>query len=481
MKLGKHLIGYAPVKLVVALVAFGGIYVFTRLLSPEEYGRYALMLSALSLIHALSLTWVEASMFRFTGKAIAKGEAADHYKTGLVAILQATIAALLLTGGLLLIVWPYPAYRWFVPLIALHLPFNSIVKTVFEARRASQQVGHYMVASVSKSVLGFVVGVLLAWLSGLGALAPLAGLLAASTVLVVVEGPWLLKQATGGTSRPAHRQAWFAFGLPTAIAISLDMLLSSADRFLIAVFIDEAAVGAYTAGYGVADKTVLVICAWAALAASPLMMAAYEEQGPEAAKAEARGLINTLLLLGAPAATGLALVARPLAEAMIGEGLRTQAIEIIPWIAFAGLLNGLLIHYVSESFQLAHKTRQRALLMIVPVAANVALNCLLIPAFGLMGAVYATIISYAGALFLMALVGRRYLALPIPLIDAAKIAGACLAMWPAVNLVPDFGSWLELFLKAGTGAGVYAACIVATDAGGSRKFASKLRSRAGAT
>ncbi len=58
MKLARHLLGYAPVKLVAALCAFGGIYVFTRLLSAEEYGRYALMFSVMALMHTFSLTWV---------------------------------------------------------------------------------------------------------------------------------------------------------------------------------------------------------------------------------------------------------------------------------------------------------------------------------------------------------------------------------------------------------------------------------------
>ena len=86
-----------------------------------------------------------------------------------------------------------------------------------------------------------------------------------------------------------------------------------------------------------ADKTVLLVCAWAAMAGSPLVMAAYERGGRKAAREEARGLASTLLLIGMPAAVGLALVARPLAEAMIGEAVREQAMQIIPWIAFAGL------------------------------------------------------------------------------------------------------------------------------------------------
>lgn len=468
MKLGRHLLGYAPVKLIAALVAFGNIYVFTRLLSPDQYGRYGLMLAALTLIHSISLTWVEAAVFRFTGAAAAKGNLPDHYRTAIVSTFQAMIATLLLIGLLLIIVWPYPEYRWFVPLIALHLPMTTVVKIVFEARRASQQVAHYMLASVGKLVLGFVAGVLLALFAGLGALSPIAGLVVAAFVLVLIEGPWLLRQAAGGTSDPATRRAWLVFGIPTAIAISLDMLLSSADRFLIAYFMGEASVGAYTAGYGVADKTVLMICAWAALAASPLMLAAYENGGPEAAQKEARGLIRTLLLLGAPAATGLALVAKPLAEAMIGEPLRAQAIEIIPWIAFAGLLNGILIHYISESFQLTKKTRERALLMLVPVATNILLNVVLIPAFGLMGAVAATLLSYAGGIVLMGWVGGRYLALPVPLLDIASITLACIAMWPALTVLPELGGWLELLMKACVGALVYGIVAFALDTAGAR-------------
>ena len=141
------------------------------------------------------------------------------------------------------------------------------------------------------------------------------------------------------------RREWANYGVPIAAALILDILLSAADRFLILFYLGEPAVGEYTAGYGVADKTVLLICAWAAMAGSPLVMAAFERGGKHAAREEARGLASTLLLIGLPAATGLALVAKPLAEAMIGPDVREQAMRIIPWIAFAGLLNGLLIHY----------------------------------------------------------------------------------------------------------------------------------------
>ena len=43
--LNRHLIAYLPVYLAQALVGFGSVAVFTRILEPSEYGRYVLILA----------------------------------------------------------------------------------------------------------------------------------------------------------------------------------------------------------------------------------------------------------------------------------------------------------------------------------------------------------------------------------------------------------------------------------------------------
>jgi O-antigen/teichoic acid export membrane protein len=477
VKLSRHLLGYAPVKLVAALCSFGGIYVYTRLLGAEQYGRYALMFSVMVLIHTVSLTWVEASAYRFTAKAQTAGNLQDHFRTSLALLLRALLVAMILVGVLLFVTWDKPNYRAFVPFIALLLPFNTMIKIAMEAHKASQQVKRYALSAMAKILLGFIVGSLFAWKTGLGAVAPFAGLLSASTVLVMVEGRWLLQQAVGGKTDKETRKAWLVYGVPTALALVLDMLLSSVDRFLIAYFMDEAAVGGYAAGYGVADKTVLVLCAWVAMAGSPLIMAAYEKGGRKAAQEQAQGFVKTLLLVGMPAATGLALVASPLADVMIGTQVREQAKQIIPWIAFAGLFNGLLIHYFSESFQLAHKTKARAVLMCLPLALNIVLNVVFIPLYGVMGAVIATLVSYIMAVILLGLVGRKYVTLNLPIKDTLQIAIACLAMWPVIYFVPAFGGWAELLAKTIAGGTIYSLMVVGLDVAGARNFIRQVSTR----
>ncbi|WP_084421092.1 lipopolysaccharide biosynthesis protein [Henriciella litoralis] len=470
MKLIRHLAGYLPANITSALTSFGTVYVFTRLLGADEYGRYALMFSVMSLIHTVTLAPGEAAAYRYTAQANARGDTADHYATVRALLLRSLAFAAILTLILTIAVSHMPRYLRILPWIAVLFPLGTIIQATLEAHRASQQVQRYVIVYSTKLLGGFAVGALVAFYTHIGAAAPFIGLTCSSAVLCLFQAPWLMRAAKGGHADPARIRKYYAYGLPVAAALSLDLLLSVADRFLISLFLGEAAVGAYAAGYGVADKTILLLCAWAAMAGAPLVLAAFEEEGPEAAQREARGLVSTMLLLGLPAATGLALVAEPLAEALIGEDVRAGATRIIPWIAFAGLMNGLLMHYYSEAFQLAQKTREQALLMIIPAGINIIANIILIPLIGMIGAVVATIGSYVIGILVISLRGRRYIHFPFPFFAAGKIAIACAAMWPAVMLVPHFGSWLELFCKAAVGGVVYIAVALLIDAGGARAF-----------
>jgi len=469
MQLIKHLTGYLPVSLAHGLVGFGGVYVFTRLLGPEDFGRYALMFSVMVLIHTVTVTWAEASSYRFAATAQQEDDLANHYKTGLGLVLRSHFIMVALTA----LIWWFlyrsdPHYSAIMPWLCGIIFVISLSKVSLEAHRAHQRVGRFALLETGRVVFGFLIGALLAWRGGFGAAAPFMGMFVAASIVAMHEVVWLWRQARGGKRDRVRTRQWIAYGVPIAAALALDVTLSVADRFLIEHFIDVATVGAYAAGYGVADKTVLMICAWAAMAGSPLIMAAYEAGETDETKEAARGLFGIILFLGLPAAVGLGLVAEPLAEAMIAEGLREQAAQIIPWIAFCGLLNGLLIHYVSESFQLVRRTDQRALLMIVPTVLNIVLNVVLIPQFGLMGAVYATLASYGAGVVLLGVVGRRHVALPVPIGDTLKVAIAALAMWPVLSILPEWGSWAELFLKAVFGGVTYLTVALAINAAQSR-------------
>ncbi len=470
----RHLFGYLPVNMVSGLVSFGGVFLFTRLLGAEEYGRYALAFSTLHLIHTFTLTWCEAAGYRFTAEAEANNRLPHHFRTSLSLAVVSLVPALIVLGIVMAMLHAAPEFRNVLMWLIVLLPASVVINLALESHKAGQRVTRYSAVEIGRTLGGFILGVLLAWLGGYGAAAPLIGMAVAFTIAALTELVWLVRQSRGGQVQISDAKRYFTYGTPVAMALILDLILSASDRFLIAFFIDEAAVGAYAAGYGVADKTVLMICAWAAMAGAPLVMEAFEKHGKKAAEDQARGLAQTLILIAFPAAVGIAIVAHPLSEVMIGEDLRDQARRIIPWIAFAGLFNGFLIHYFSEAFQLARKTGERALIMIVPALLNIGLNIVLLPRIGLMGAVYATVVCYVLAVVLLAVFGRRHLAMPVPGMDLLKVLVASFAMIGAVQLVPDMLPIVELMVEAGVGALVYGLVVVSLNAAGARVMAMKI-------
>jgi O-antigen/teichoic acid export membrane protein len=199
---------------------------------------------------------------------------------------------------------------------------------------------------------------------------------------------------------------------------------------------------------------------------------ALERGGREALARAAHEQASLMLLLTVPAATGLALVAAPLSQLMVGPALAPGAAEVTPWIAASGLLAGMTTYYFHQAFTLGQRTAFLLVAMAIPAAANLALNLILIPRLGLQGALFATLASYALGLVASAALGRRLLALPVPWLSLVQAVGASSLMALAVLQVPALGGLPELAAKAALGGLVYAALIYLIDAGG-------LRSRAG--
>ena len=459
--------GYLPANLVQGVVGLLSILVFTRLLTPEDYGRFALAFSVMTLVHTVVFTWLEAAMARYWAAQTDERSLADHFAT-LYRAFAWLAAAFVPACAVGLLLWPAGSMlKWAVAAGLSAVLARSLARLIQERRRASGDVSGAARIDMAQSAGGFAAGAGLAFV-GLGGAAPLLGLAVAALAVLPFALPRELKAGAGGRLDLQRLAGYARFGFPVSGALILALVLASADRFLIAAFLDEARVGAYHAAYSLSNRTLDVIFLWLGAAGAPAMVMALERGGQPALDRAARDQVSTILLIALPAAAGLALVARPLAEVMVGEGLREAAAQVTPWIALAGLFSGLTTHYFLHAFTLGQRTRLLMLASAVPVVVNVALNLTLIPRFGLIGAAWATAATYGFAAAAYAVLGRRSVRLPIPVETLLKAGAATAAMALAVLAVPAFGGLVELALKAVTGAIVYAAAALLLDVAGVR-------------
>jgi len=457
----------APLQIAQALIGFGAIAAFTRLMSAEDFGRYALALSISMAAHTLVFTWAEAAAFRFFAAARAEKRLADHFATLLVLALTLGLAVLVVTAGVLGLV----GLRDDIAALSLFASGAAVLRFITklgrESDRASLAFGRYAVLETIYLVIGFAVGVALLVMLDFGPAAPFAGLLAAGALVALVDMPRLMKQSRGGEPSLKRAVSYAGYGTPLALALAVDLGVQAVARMVLAGEAGTAPLGAYAAAFGLA-RALDVMFMGVSAAFAPLVFAAYEERGTDAARDAARGGFVLLAAITIPATIGLALLAQPIATLMVGEALRAETAAALPWLSVAALMTGFSLYYWSEAFQLTRRTGQRALLMLAPGAVQLGLTAWLSQTHGAVGAAIGAAVGASVGATLIALVGRRLLALPLPAGPLARIAAASAVMAVVVIALPGPHTTIGLLQSAALGAAVYALAAVACNVMGAR-------------
>jgi O-antigen/teichoic acid export membrane protein len=170
------------------IIGFLTLAVYTRLLPPELYGRYALVLAGVGLANAVLFHWLRLGLLRFLpAHRDRPGPLPATLLTG-----YAAMAALVLPlAALAALLAPDAAWRGLI-LLAVPLlwaqAWHDINLSLLRARLAPTRYG---ILSLTKAVLALLGGTALILL-GLGAAGPLLGLVVALLVpsLVLMRAAW---------------------------------------------------------------------------------------------------------------------------------------------------------------------------------------------------------------------------------------------------------------------------------------------------
>jgi O-antigen/teichoic acid export membrane protein len=481
----KGLKGYLPANILQGVIGFGSLILLTRMLSPQEYGIYALAFGVTSLIHTAVFTWLEASMARFYPAESLKDPCAPGLYGTIYRLFGALVAGYIfisLLGLRLWGLWLSGLWVWQgqdALILALSLGlfsaiFRSLLKLVQEQRRSQGRVAIAAQIDMAQTSLGFLMTMVCVKM-GLGGAAPLLGAgLAAFICLPFVVGKDMAL-ASAGTFDPQKAKSYAQYGMPIAVSLILTLGLATVDRFFIAYYLGTEDAGAYHAGYSLASRLLDVIFLWFAAAGSPALVRALESGGVVALQKQAGLQITTMALVLFPAVGGLIMTAPALSTIMIGEALRDKALLVTPMIALGALFSGFNSYYFLQAFTLAKKTRWLSLAIAVPFVANIGLNFALIPMFGLYGAGLAMVLSFALGSLAAILLGQKALPLPFPAWTLAKITACVFVMMGALSLMPPLAVvWLDLMVRTGLGVIIYAVMLASLNINDCRHQASRL-------
>lgn len=425
----RHSAVYLLARGLPGLINFLSIAVYTRLLSPDEYGRYALVVAGVGLFNVVFFSWLRLSLLRF----LPSTSSPPHRL--LSTLLAAFLAVASLTGAcgiIMAILWKDPSWRSMILLGLALLWAQAWFELNIEIYRSRLQPTRYGAASLLRTVLALITGTaLVIWKSN--AFAPLTGLLIGFTItgFIITRNEWkgVRPKIDGDTAKHV-----LSYGLPLTGTFALSFVTSTSDRFLIAHFLGERSAGIYAAGYDAVNQLLVMLMMIVNMAAYPLVVKAMEQQGFHAAQNALTKSGLLLLSVALPSMVTLIVMA-PQFAALLGSSFR-ETISFLPYIAVGAFLNGLRSYHFDLAFQLSRTTIGQMWVAGIAGLVNFGLNLFWIPRYGLLGAAWSTVTAYALALVLSILLGRRIFHVPFSWWGAARILLAVLAMAFTIKMLP---------------------------------------------
>lgn len=430
---------------------------YSRLLSPDEYGKYALVIAGAGLTGAFLFLWLHLGLLRFLSAY------PDRRHVFLSTILTSFMILALVAVSSGVGVWLFVGDAELRTLICLGIGFlcmQAFFDLNQEIARSNLTPTRYGIAVSIKSAFSLLLG----WfflLRGLGVTGLILGGIVATTLALI----WQIRPNWRGVSLrhfdPGILRQLLAYGTPLILTFALGYVVSSSDRFILSWLLGVDAAGLYSVGYNFAQQTIVVLMMVVNLAAYPLAVRALEERGEGAAREQLVRNGSLLMAISIPAVVGLIMLAPNITGVFLGSAFQDAAVGLMPWIATGALLAGFKSFHLDLSFQLGRRTIKQVWVVLTAAVVNVALNFWWIPLFGIYGSAYSTVVAYIIAMGHSWLLGRKIFPVPVPLRPAGKIVLATSGMAAALlPFVEGTGVW-QLSFQILWGVLVYGALLAA--------------------
>lgn len=424
-----HLLTSSVLQKAIAFVYFALI---ARWAGVEDTGSYFFALSWTLMFTTVTDMGLTPVLIRETAKDKTRTE--KYLNQTLALKLPLTAAAVLaaIVGAWLFKI--APDTRVLVMLAAIVISLDAVSLTFYGVLR-----GHHV---LKYEGLGLVVGQAVTMFIGLASLklgAPLGFLvvaLIAGSAWNALASWWIVRTRLGIRVRPSwdpiFAKSLLLTALPFALAGIFVKIYTNADAVMLTHFKGEAAAGLYSVPYKLTFAFQFVPMAFTA-AFYPAMSRAFASDRRALGELLHKALW-ALMLVAAPIAAGIAALAPELVLFVYGKDYlpSVAAVQLLILSVIPIFLDFPLGSLLNASDRQMTQTR----LMGMATVISVVLNLALIPAYGLMGVVIASIVSHLALLVGGFVAVGKFLEWPAPrfVSSAIRASLAAAAMWSVVVL-----------------------------------------------
>lgn len=441
-------LGYGSGILGRQLVIYISLPFFTNHMPQAEFGLVSFAVAIIAFVNTLTIAGLHAAIFRFYHDSDDPDTKRDVLGSSL---LMLTVFAALPASGFLLFARPLAhaflgdsAYVPVIQLAATLMMVDTLVNYGYILLRIQIRPLATSLSNVWIVVAQMGIALVLVYVYGLGAVGYLAGLLMGETLGLALLIFLTRRMLSLRISRQAMGRL-LRYGLPL-LPVSLSLwALNLADRVLIGQMAGLDQLAIYEVGYKMGALVTLAIAPFGT-AWPPFAFAVMRKPN---AQAIYRDVLTYLLFISLLFALGLLAfkseILRQLAPASYAA-----ALSVVVWIALAQVFQAAYM-VLSIGPKISKRTSDLVIMTVLAAAIYLALNVVLIPQMGILGAAIATAVGYGLLSFASYGMGQRSYPFSLDWVRLLKLALAASASYLLISLVDGagFSGWVYYLGKAG--------------------------------
>ncbi len=396
LRLGKEAAIYGLSSLVGRFLNFLLVPFYTNVLLTAEYGVIANLYSYIAFVMILYGYGMDAAYMRFVS-SLEIGDKKKNFSTPFLSLAATSLVLSttlhLFSAEVSVLIGMERSNAILIQYAAWILFFDALVLVPFSYLRMENKAGTFATIRILNIVITIVLNIVLIVGLQMKAEGVLIANLVASFLTFLIHLKFILPNIGAGFSNPLYKEL-LKFGIPYIPAGLASIAMQVIDRPILKALTDDATVGIYQANYRLGIFMMLVVgmfdYAW-----RPFFL---HHAGEKDAKVLFSRVFTVFCILSVTLFLVLTLFIEDLLRIRVGGMYFIHpdywsGVTIVPIVLLAYLFNGAYVNFVVGIY-LEKKTSYLAWVFGAGALVNVAANLLLIPVSGMMGAAYATLLSY---------------------------------------------------------------------------------------
>ena len=444
----KDILVYSAGDLFLRATAFVTLPIYTRILSPADYGVWAYATSAVGLLTAFLILGGDSAYarFYFEARTLEAKRALTSTWFSFLAIWSLGIVLVVLPLAGTASNWAFDTRKWglLIALTLLTAPLSLMNTLLGQVLRNDFKPKLYTVTNVASALATVVLGLVFAAGLDWGITGIAAGGLAGA-LLTLPPRIWYARHLLRPTFRTTLLGALLRYGLPLVPGTVAWWIFGLSDRIVLGRLSTLKEVGLYSVANSVTTPLALFVGSLG-MAWSPHAVRLYEERPSETPGLFGRMLTYIIVGFGVLAVSLTAFAHDMLAILATSKFL--GAASAVGPLALAFIASAS-IQVTAMGISLKKRTGYLAVFAWLAALLNLGLNIAFVPRFGMLASAWATFASYAFLTVAYFVVSQRLWRVEVERWKALAALAVTCAFTVAVPLLPDISLAPAIAMKLG--------------------------------